>query len=104
MTVDSFFEKFVMVILLFNRRVKEIVTQHKGNVELELQQRSIEFASIIQRHTGIKSVKRLSAMSNIYIQVINDDSNVWIAVLLVVGCFFFLIWFSFDLSSVLTAS
>jgi AP-1 complex subunit gamma-1 len=38
-----------------SERVKGIVIQHKGNVELELQQRSIEFASIIQRHTGIKS-------------------------------------------------
>ncbi|KAJ3677487.1 hypothetical protein LUZ60_003211 [Juncus effusus] len=38
-----------------SQRVKEIVTQHKGNVELELQQRSIEFSSIIQRHSNIKS-------------------------------------------------
>ncbi|KAJ3707537.1 hypothetical protein LUZ61_011242 [Rhynchospora tenuis] len=38
-----------------SERVKEIVTHHKGNVELELQQRSIEFASIIQRHASIKS-------------------------------------------------
>ncbi|XP_020110400.1 AP-1 complex subunit gamma-2 [Ananas comosus] len=38
-----------------SERIKEIVTQHKGSVALELQQRSIEFNSIIQRHQNIKS-------------------------------------------------
>ncbi|XP_017696961.1 AP-1 complex subunit gamma-2-like isoform X2 [Phoenix dactylifera] len=38
-----------------SERIREIVMQHKGNVELELQQRSIEFNSIIQRHRNIKS-------------------------------------------------
>jgi hypothetical protein len=56
--------------LLFNRRVKGIVIQHKGNVELELQQRSIEFASIIQRHAGIRSVKGSLPMSKFYVQTV----------------------------------
>ncbi|XP_038984040.1 AP-1 complex subunit gamma-2 isoform X2 [Phoenix dactylifera] len=38
-----------------SERIREIVMHHKGNVELELQQRSIEFNSIIQRHQNIKS-------------------------------------------------
>ncbi|XP_073101118.1 AP-1 complex subunit gamma-2 isoform X3 [Elaeis guineensis] len=38
-----------------SERIREIVMQHKENVELELQQRSIEFNSIIQRHQNIKS-------------------------------------------------
>ena len=38
------------------RRIKEIVAQNKGNTVLELQQRSIEFSSIIQRHQSIKWV------------------------------------------------
>ncbi|KAG1364069.1 AP-1 complex subunit gamma-2 [Cocos nucifera] len=38
-----------------SERIREIVMQHKGNVELELQQRSLEFNSIIQRHQNIKS-------------------------------------------------
>ncbi|XP_042440968.1 AP-1 complex subunit gamma-2-like isoform X2 [Zingiber officinale] len=36
-------------------RVKEIITTHIGSVVLELQQRAIEFNSIIQRHQNIKS-------------------------------------------------
>ncbi|WVZ73242.1 hypothetical protein U9M48_021571 [Paspalum notatum var. saurae] len=38
-----------------SERVKQIVLQNKGNVVLELQQRSIEFSSIIQRHQSIRS-------------------------------------------------
>ncbi|KAF8733084.1 hypothetical protein HU200_015448 [Digitaria exilis] len=38
-----------------SERIKEIVAQNKGNTVLELQQRSIEFSSIIQRHQSIKS-------------------------------------------------
>ncbi|KAL5225010.1 hypothetical protein ABZP36_011649 [Zizania latifolia] len=38
-----------------SERIKEIVVQNKGNTVLELQQRSIEFSSIIQRHQSIKS-------------------------------------------------
>ncbi|RRT50670.1 hypothetical protein B296_00034202 [Ensete ventricosum] len=37
------------------RRIKQIITMHKGSVALELQQRAIEFNSIIQRHQNIKS-------------------------------------------------
>ncbi|AQK55705.1 AP-1 complex subunit gamma-1 [Zea mays] len=37
------------------KRIKQIVAQNKGNVVLELQQRSIEFTSIIQRHQSIRS-------------------------------------------------
>lgn len=36
------------------RRIQVIVVQNKGNTVLELQQRSIEFNSIIQRHKPIK--------------------------------------------------
>lgn len=36
------------------RRIQVIVVQNKGNTVLELQQRSIEFNSIIQRHKSIK--------------------------------------------------
>ncbi|CAM0912965.1 unnamed protein product [Alopecurus aequalis] len=38
-----------------SERIQEIVVQNKGNTVLELQQRSIEFNSIIQRHQSIKS-------------------------------------------------
>ncbi|CAL5044354.1 unnamed protein product [Urochloa decumbens] len=38
-----------------SERIKEIVAQNRGNTVLELQQRSIEFSSIIQRHQSIKS-------------------------------------------------
>ncbi|KAF0901588.1 hypothetical protein E2562_003559 [Oryza meyeriana var. granulata] len=38
-----------------SERIKETVAQNKGNTVLELQQRSIEFSSIIQRHQSIKS-------------------------------------------------
>lgn len=37
-----------------NRRIKLIVGQNKENIALELQQRSIEFSSIIQRHQSIR--------------------------------------------------
>lgn len=40
---------------LTSERIKQIVAQNKGNVVLELQQRSIEFTSIIQRHQSIRS-------------------------------------------------
>ncbi|XP_010271983.1 PREDICTED: AP-1 complex subunit gamma-2 [Nelumbo nucifera] len=36
-------------------RIKEIINQHKGNLVLELQQRSIEFNSIIEKHQNIRS-------------------------------------------------
>ncbi|VAI83018.1 unnamed protein product [Triticum turgidum subsp. durum] len=38
-----------------SKRIQVIVAQNKGNTVLELQQRSIEFNSIIQRHQSIKS-------------------------------------------------
>nr|XP_009391746.1 PREDICTED: AP-1 complex subunit gamma-2-like [Musa acuminata subsp. malaccensis] len=38
-----------------SERIKEIITEHKGSIVLELQQRAIEFNSIIQRHDNIKS-------------------------------------------------
>ncbi|KAM3207868.1 hypothetical protein ACQJBY_062881 [Aegilops geniculata] len=38
-----------------SKRIQAIVVQNKGNTVLELQQRSIEFNSIIQRHQSIKS-------------------------------------------------
>ncbi|XP_043724501.1 AP-1 complex subunit gamma-2-like isoform X3 [Telopea speciosissima] len=37
-----------------SQRVKEIIVQHKGGLVLELQQRSIEFNSIIERHQNIR--------------------------------------------------
>ncbi|CAN1852782.1 AP-1 complex subunit gamma-2 [Linum perenne] len=36
-------------------RIKETVLQHKGNLVLELQQRSLEFNSIIENHQNIRS-------------------------------------------------
>ncbi|CAN1151270.1 AP-1 complex subunit gamma-2 [Linum perenne] len=36
-------------------RIKETVLQHKGNLVLELQQRSLEFNSIIEKHQNIRS-------------------------------------------------
>uniref|UniRef100_A0ACD5Y0Z7 Uncharacterized protein n=1 Tax=Avena sativa TaxID=4498 RepID=A0ACD5Y0Z7_AVESA len=38
-----------------SERIQGIIVQNKGNAVLELQQRSIEFNSIIQRHQSIKS-------------------------------------------------
>uniref|UniRef100_A0A0D3FBS4 AP-1 complex subunit gamma n=1 Tax=Oryza barthii TaxID=65489 RepID=A0A0D3FBS4_9ORYZ len=37
-----------------SERIKQIVSQNKKNIVLELQQRSIEFSSIIQRHQSIR--------------------------------------------------
>ncbi|KAL6912296.1 hypothetical protein ACP4OV_001101 [Aristida adscensionis] len=38
-----------------SERIKQIVSHKKGNMVLELQQRSIEFISIIQKHQSIRS-------------------------------------------------
>ncbi|CAI0379698.1 unnamed protein product [Linum tenue] len=38
-----------------SRRIKDIVVQHKGSLVLELQQRSLEFNSIIEKHQNIRS-------------------------------------------------
>ncbi|XP_058112225.1 AP-1 complex subunit gamma-2-like [Magnolia sinica] len=38
-----------------SQRIREIIIQQKGSLVLELQQRSIEFNSIIQKHQNIKS-------------------------------------------------
>ncbi|KAK7250533.1 hypothetical protein RIF29_33035 [Crotalaria pallida] len=38
-----------------SERIREIIIQHKGNLALELQQRSIEFNSIIAKHQNIRS-------------------------------------------------
>ncbi|KAJ6797801.1 AP-1 complex subunit gamma-2-like [Iris pallida] len=40
---------------LVSERIRELIMQQKGNLVLELQQRSIEFNSIIQKHQSIKS-------------------------------------------------
>ncbi|XP_020244626.1 AP-1 complex subunit gamma-2-like [Asparagus officinalis] len=40
---------------LVSERIRELIVQQKGSLLLELQQRSIEFNSIIQKHQGIKS-------------------------------------------------
>ncbi|KAJ6824898.1 AP-1 complex subunit gamma-2-like [Iris pallida] len=40
---------------LVSERIRELIMQQKGNFVLELQQRSIEFNSIIQKHQRIKS-------------------------------------------------
>ncbi|WCJ21681.1 AP-1 complex subunit gamma-1 [Euphorbia peplus] len=37
-----------------SQRVKDIIVQHKGSLVLELQQRSLEFNSIIEKHKNIK--------------------------------------------------
>ncbi|KAK9675683.1 hypothetical protein RND81_11G023400 [Saponaria officinalis] len=37
-----------------SRRVKEILTQYKGSLLLELQQRAVEFNSIIEKHQNIR--------------------------------------------------
>nr|GFB63194.1 AP-1 complex subunit gamma-2-like isoform X1 [Tanacetum cinerariifolium] len=42
-----------MVTFVISRRIKDIVTQSKGSLLLELQQRSIEFDSIIEKHQNI---------------------------------------------------
>ncbi|XP_010264821.1 PREDICTED: AP-1 complex subunit gamma-2-like [Nelumbo nucifera] len=38
-----------------SKRIKEIIVQQKGNFVLELQQRAIEFNSIIEKHRNIRS-------------------------------------------------
>ncbi|KAK1555199.1 hypothetical protein Q3G72_023262 [Acer saccharum] len=38
-----------------SERIKDIIVQHKGSLVLELQQRSIEFNSIIAKHQNIRS-------------------------------------------------
>ncbi|KAI8021872.1 Myosin-12 [Camellia lanceoleosa] len=38
------------------RRIKDIIVQYKGSLVLELQQRSIEFNSVIQKHQNIRSL------------------------------------------------
>ncbi|CAL0312953.1 unnamed protein product [Lupinus luteus] len=38
-----------------SERIRETITQYKGNLVLELQQRSIEFSSIIAKHQSIRS-------------------------------------------------
>ncbi|KAJ4961224.1 hypothetical protein NE237_021134 [Protea cynaroides] len=37
-----------------SQRIKDIIVQHKGSLMLELQQRSIEFNSIVERHQNIR--------------------------------------------------
>ncbi|XP_028077047.1 AP-1 complex subunit gamma-2-like isoform X5 [Camellia sinensis] len=39
-----------------SQRIKDIIVQYKGSFVLELQQRSIEFCSIIEKHQNIRSV------------------------------------------------
>lgn len=38
-----------------SERIKDLIIQHKGNFALELQQRSIEFSSILHKHQNLKS-------------------------------------------------
>lgn len=38
-----------------SERIKDLIIQHKGNLALELQQRSIEFGSILHKHQNLKS-------------------------------------------------
>eukprot|EP01018_Ginkgo_biloba_P007028 Gb_02741 [translate_table: standard] len=38
-----------------SERIQDMIIQHKGSLVLELQQRSIEFSSILHRHQNIKS-------------------------------------------------
>ncbi|PKI53941.1 hypothetical protein CRG98_025643, partial [Punica granatum] len=38
-----------------SERIREIIVQHKGNFVLELQQRSIEFNSVLEKHKNIRS-------------------------------------------------
>ncbi|GJR91636.1 AP-1 complex subunit gamma-2-like protein isoform X2 [Tanacetum coccineum] len=47
-----------------SQRIKNIVTQSKGSLLLELQQRSIEFDSILEKHQNIRStlVERMPAL------------------------------------------
>lgn len=36
------------------RRIRDIIVQNKGSLVLELQQRSIEFNSIVEKHQNIR--------------------------------------------------
>ncbi|KAJ8758961.1 hypothetical protein K2173_003199 [Erythroxylum novogranatense] len=38
-----------------SERVKDVIIQYKGNLVLELQQRSLEFSSIVEKHRNIRS-------------------------------------------------
>uniref|UniRef100_A0A0D6R6I1 AP-1 complex subunit gamma n=1 Tax=Araucaria cunninghamii TaxID=56994 RepID=A0A0D6R6I1_ARACU len=48
-------------------RIKDLITQHKGSLALELQQRSIEFSSILYKHENIKStlVERMPVLDEL---------------------------------------
>lgn len=50
-----------------SERIRELIIQHKGNFDLELQQRSIEFNNIIQKHKNIKSslVERMPVLDEL---------------------------------------
>lgn len=43
--------------LIWCRRINDIIIQYKGSFVLELQQRAIEFNSIIERHQNIRFVR-----------------------------------------------
>jgi hypothetical protein len=40
--------------------IKALILEYKGSVVLELQQRAIEFGSILSKHTDIKYISSLS--------------------------------------------
>lgn len=42
------------LVVFAYRRVKSIIGQNKGSFVLELQQRSMEFSSVIQKHQNIR--------------------------------------------------
>ena len=59
------------------RRIKEIVAQNKGNTVLELQQRSIEFSSIIQRHQSIKWVPDSAIIDDTFVILCYHIFLIW---------------------------
>ncbi|PKU63393.1 AP-1 complex subunit gamma-2 [Dendrobium catenatum] len=55
MHLGLLYEMTSQLLCISCRRIRELIIQHKGNFELELQQRSIEFNNIIQKHKNIQS-------------------------------------------------
>ena len=56
-------------------RIKALILEHKGSLVLELQQRAIEFGSILTKHNDIKFVLLLPYIYNLFSLLCEFDNT-----------------------------
>ena len=57
-TADILTVKLFKILCVFFSRIKNVINQFEVNMDVELQQRGVEFGSLFKKHNSMRCVKR----------------------------------------------